>query len=1086
MARTQYKEFNMTALQGADYTLMAVVKRRANTINQFVLGSETSAADALYVGYNTNTQVDARNSSSATASTAVSGYNVPQVGPSLVTVNYNSSNLDLNEFRDGVISSNTTATSTDYAATGYLGNLGRALGGNYFNGDVVEVIGFSSNLSSGDYNALSSQLAIKYGIDLGADYVDDQANLLWDFSDNAGYQNDVLAIGYDASFDLDQKISRNESDSLVLSTSVDFSSLNSQASRASLSDGQFVFVSNDNDPYTMNQTFNGNANSRLDRTWRVREVGSPGDVVVSLPPSLTAATVMLVSADPTFGTGVSQVAVATVGGRKIATHDFADGDYFTFAIDGSEIWYSYTSGNWNDPANWTLDGALSALYVNPNGKFPAAGDSVVIKSARTITMNVDYVEVADVEITGTLDLGGTQGHNFTTITGTGRMRLSGVSGVENYPSGTDVLFYDQTEGGIYEIYGSGLTISTKRRAKDLQINLTSSSDQVVFTGDSLIVKNALTISSGLLKINDDLSTTSKVVKVSGDAVVASNGGIRVGTANARHEFDLYGDFVNQGISYFTNRTTQNTGSESAIGIVDFNLKSSTQDQDIDLQNVTRFYRIEINKGVDDTYVAYFHADNASYFNLFGYANNGIDAAQQTTNSNALGLIFGTIRVGENVTIAPLNAGGNYSIFEGTQLWVDGGTVSKTGGTAIVPYGKIRVTAGLLSAPINSGITTRNNGQLTLEGGTVTIRQFRTSILGASAQGGLIMSGGILNITGGAVSDNYYTMSLTYPGNVFNMSGGTINLSGVNDKGGIYINSSDENISVTGGTVNLTSTNANNLTITSRAPFYNLNVLRASGGGTGVVQVSAGTSGTGGGQTSLTPVGLSIINDLKIDNTGGFGTQFSANNFDVNIIGELIVQSGATANFTGMELTFEGDGASALDIQTGTTFTVDTLVLNKNLSIVDLDIINGAATAVTVNNLLEIQNGNFDLGTFNVALKGNIILNDTIGKSTSAGRLLVNGTVAQTITSTSGVVYDMTIDNSTGVSLTGALAVIDDFNINTGIFNIGTYKLTCIRLFKLLVFLAMRSWCKRQEMPPMVDWNITLMALQPIQHLFCIQ
>ena len=41
-----------------------------------------------------------------------------------------------------------------------------------------------------------------------------------------------------------------------------------------------------------------------------------------------------------------------------------------------------------------------------------------------------------------------------------------------------------------------------------------------------------------------------------------------------------------------------------------------------LQNVANLYRIEIDKGVDDAYIVDITATDASYWNLFGYANQG--------------------------------------------------------------------------------------------------------------------------------------------------------------------------------------------------------------------------------------------------------------------------------------------------------------------------------------------------------------------------------------------------------------------------------------------------------------------------------
>jgi hypothetical protein len=1035
-----YLTFDITDLEGADYTLMGVVRRASGSANQFVLGSQTNAADALYVGYSSDTQLDIQNSNTASTNATVNAFDSPIKSPAIIAVNYNSTNLDLEEFRNGGSNTGSVATGVDYGATGYTGNLGRALAGNYFDGDIVELFAFSTNLSSNDYNAVVSNLAIKYGVDIGQDYVDEQVVTLWDISDNGSFSNDVTAIGYDESFGLDQRISKNAADSIVLSSSEDFTSLNSTGSRTQLSDGQFAFISNDDDPYTLDQSYNGIVNSRVDRTWRYREIGATGSVAIAIPTSLVSVNQMLVSTDPTFATGVTVIGLSTSGNHSFATYDFADGDYFTFASDASEIWYSYLSGNWNNPANWTLDGAISAAYVNPNSKYPTPGDSVVIKSGRTITANINNIIVNKLEVLGTLDLGATTGQSFTYIEGSGTIRLSGFGGLDNYPSGIDTLFYDNAEGGNVEYYGTGLTFDQSRRYNNLTINLDTNTDRAIMTGDSIYVYGNLDIESGYFQFNDNLATNNLAVEVHGNLSVNADGGIDVGTANARHELNLYSDFTNQGDVDFTNRTSQTTGSEATDGIVDVNFISPDTDQIVDLQNTTDFYRLEINKGVDDTYIVEINADDPSYFNLYGYAAQSTNSAQASTNDNACGLIYGTLKVGNDVTISPLNAGGNYSIYEGSQIWINGGTVTKTSGTAIVPYGKIRVSSGILNAPINSGVTTRDNGELTIEGGTVTMNQFRTSINGVSAQGGLIMTGGILNITGVNTSTDYYTLSLTYTGNVFNMSGGTINMSGSNSRGGIYINSSDENINVTGGVINLDVTNGNDLTITSNAPFFNMNILRSNVAGTGGVTIANGTSGTGGGLTTLNPTGLTILNDLRIDNSDGFGTEFDANGKDLNIIGSLIIENGSVVDLTGMELTFEGEGGSSLVIQTGVTLSLDTLIIDKLRTTDIVNISNGSSTALSISDLLQLDKGRFDLETFDVTANGLIILSDTVGTATSAGLLYMNGGAAQTITSTNGFVYDLEIDNANGVALTGEFGV-DTLTLDAGIFDIGTSRLT---------------------------------------------
>ncbi|MGB3464861.1 MAG: hypothetical protein WBA74_06315, partial [Cyclobacteriaceae bacterium] len=1038
-ASNEYLEVDLSDIETSNYTLVAVSRRLSSTSPQYILGSQNSAGSSMFFGYSTNTQLAGRNGSSSSLNVGVDAFDDPIESPAIQVLEYTGTTLEISEFRNGSLNFNSRSTTDDYAATGFTGNLGRALGTNYFDGDIVEIVAFPTDLTPAQFDALVSNLAIKYGITTGSDYVDESGSVLWDLSDNAGYTSDIVGLINDESFGIRVSASRSVEDSLILSTNGDLTSLNTSASRPDLSDGQYLFVSSNDANFSTTTTYKGIDNNRLNRVWRVREGGGTGEVVVSIPEALGDFNIMIVSSDPTFATGVSEIGLSNDGDNYEASYNFADGDYFSFASDDTEIWYSYLTGNWSDPGNWTLDGALSAGYVNPDSKVPTAGDSVVIQSGRTITADFDNIVVEKLEIVGTLDLGSTSGHTFNSFEGLGTLRLSGASGVDNYPAGTDSLFYDTDEGGTVEYYGSDIELDERRTYNNLRFEMTANGNVATLTGDSLHVNGDMTIERGIFQFGDGISAASTVVEVQGDVTVNANGGIDVGSANARHEFNLYGDFTNLGDVDFTNRTSQSSSSEATDGIVDVNFVSPDQDQTVDLQNTTDFYRIEINKGVDDTYVLNLTADNSSFFNLYGFAGQSIDTDQATTNANAFGLIYGTVRVGENVNINPINNGGNYSIYEGAALWVDGGRVDKTSGSAIVPYGKIRVSAGTLNATVSSGITTRDNGQLTIEGGIVNVNQFRTSIQGVSAQGGLVMSGGIFNVIGGSTNTDYYNFSLTYSGNVFNMSGGTLNISNVNTKGGIYINSSDENINVTGGTVNFDVSNNNNFVITSRAPFFNVNLLNSSG--TGSVIINGGSSGGGSGETTLIPDGLSVLNDLRLDNTDGNGTTLDANGFDVNITGSLNLDNGSVVDFTGMELSFDNNGSSTINNGTGGTISIDSLIINKTSGLNTVNISNGPATSISVNNYLNIVNGNLDPATFDISFAGNLAIADTVGTETSTGQLIFNGAATQEISSADGVIYGVEIDNTNGVNMTGDLSVVSNFALNDGVFDINSSQLT---------------------------------------------
>ncbi len=989
-----------------------ISKRDGNGVQQSYLAYENGGQ---------NSRVNGNNDPGQTIAAATSYINA---------ITYQNGDFDhfLNQVSGGGVSGGTSAIPNNDSDF-HIGTLNNGDGRN-LTGDIAEIIIIRRFLTNAERIVVETYLASKYGISLANDF--------WDETTYVAYDNEIAGIGQhtDGSF-------AEAATSGILSVS-------GGSDRAN---GEWLFIGHDTGDITSwDNSFTEvpGTEERLSREWVVNETGDLGNVTVTIDGSGLPATgfsvpnyYLLVDSDGDADfSNATRYAMVSNGSGATVSVDLNEGDHMAIAFEGgavSQIWYSYSSGNWNDPNTWTLDGAISPLYNNPSSEVPDGADTVVMQTGRIVTMDINDAIATRVEIIGTLDLAATTGATFGVLEGSGTLRLSGASGVENYPTVDDALFRDADGGGTVEYYGSGLTIDNSRSANNLLVNLGSAAVLTVLA--DMDVNGELTVSSGTFQFNDHIAVTSLNVDVLGDVLVEADGHIAVGTANARHEFNLYGDFTNQGDVNFTNLSAQSVSADATDGIVDVNFVSDSQDQEVDLQGPTDFYRIEVNKGVDDTYILDISATSAANFNLFGRANFGNGGAQETTNDNALGLIYGTVKVGDHVTISPLNAGGNYNIYEGAQIWVDGGTVEKTSGTAIVPYGTIRVSEGVLNAPINSGITVRDNGLLIIEGGTVTVNQFRTSINGVSAQGGLVMSGGQFNVIGGNTSGNYYIFSLTYEGNVFNISGGEINLSGVSAKGGIYINSSEENYHVTGGTVNVEVTNGNDFTITSKAPFFNLNVLETTASAASVL-IADGSSGTGAGETSITMEKLEIVNDLRVDNSGGNTTTFDAGGIDLAITGSLIIDNGSSVDFSDMNLCFQGAGSSSIDVGLASTLVLDSLEINKNQELINLNITNGPATAIQIDEVLNVVSGNFNTNTFDVTVNGQIILADTIGTQSSTGQIVMSGAAAQSITSsTSGAIYDLEINNANGVSLSGNMGVINVLDLNAGIFDIGTSRLT---------------------------------------------
>lgn len=622
----------------------------------------------------------------------------------------------------------------------------------------------------------------------------------------------------------------------------------------------------------------------------------------------------------------------------------------SFAAD----WYAYISGNWTNPAVWTTDPSGN-LFTNLSNQIPQATDNVFILDGRNVTLNVDGIQAASINVTGILTVGNTNGHNLSIIRGNGIIRFSGKDGLDNFPAGTMTGpggFADANFGGTVEVLGTGLTLNVARTYNNLKIRLNVLAN-VALLKSNLNINGEFAVERGTFQINDTNGGGGNqyTINAFGNVTVFNNGStlngrITLGTGNATHLFNFFGNLVNQGNINFTNRVAPDFNNAANNGIVIANFISETQDQTVSCLGPINFYRIRIDKQ-DPALELLIEATSLANFNIFGPTNQGHGENANIDNQNALALNSGTVRIGSNVVIPRLNNGGNYNINENARLWVDGGSASKNDGTAIVIYGEIKITNGLINADIGSGFTTRDNGLIVIEGGTVNLRALRTSVLGSGNIGGFIQSGGVLNVTGGGgVSTDYYLFSLTFPGNTFEMTGGEINITGTSgnntNRGAIFIASLPENQNVTGGTIRIITNNQHGTRITSTAPFYNL-ILENTHNGTqndAKHRIQGGTSGPGAAQTTLGAQPLVVLNDLILRSgtnrtTGGntYSTFLDlcpagacqnlsvGRNLTIEDNTVLDIWSGEANNANSSTVTFNGNENSVLFIGDVTTYDV---------------------------------------------------------------------------------------------------------------------------------------------------------------------
>ncbi|UXX79058.1 T9SS type A sorting domain-containing protein [Reichenbachiella carrageenanivorans] len=714
-----------------------------------------------------------------------------------------------------------------------------------------------------------------------------------------------------------------------------------------------------------------------------------------------------------------------------------DGNYYTVATTDNnnsplghtrQTWYSFQTGPWGDPNSWTLDGATTPLFDNNGNEIPGLGDKVIITSGRVISMYeadgstiLDNISVESVALkpSGRLDLLASTGHNFGAISGSGTLTLTGIPNtgtptayIENLPDGDYSAFADQLLGGT-------ITLNTATNNIPLVLNQTLSggispdpngavsrsmtvnmgdADDIVILQRSLYLTRNLNITQGVLQIHRNTTdshtgitfTDSNLnIDVVNNITIAANGSITTGNVNQRHQLNSYGNVSINGSTKFTQRTSATLTSTATDGIVDLNFLNTEADQSLTCNAVAHFYRIEIDKQ-SASHTLSITASADGNFNLNGRANYTVDSDLnfRGTNNNAFALVTGTAKIGSNVSIL-LNQGGNYSISSSAMLWVDGGHVLKTNGSALVPYGTFKISDGVAEFLVQSGITIRDAGAIEVTGGSLYANQIRTSIQATDDIGSYLQSGGHVYVNGGSgigssttggggTQTDYYTFCLPEEANVFRMSGGTLEIQRSNYNttsstgtpndedatddlgGGIFINSAKQNIEVTGGTVIMNMNNTVPFKVTSKAPFYNVimtnsqgNAINDADGSTtvnikttddNIVFLAGGQSGDGSGSDVIMQAQpLVVLNDLTIgDDTNPI--RFDHLGQDVTIGRNFTITHNAQYYF-GNEDLLPSTGTSGLNTaentiipashQNTTTFNG---TLNSTLSLANLDVL----------------------------------------------------------------------------------------------------------------------------------------------------
>jgi hypothetical protein len=798
-----------------------------------------------------------------------------------------------------------------------------------------------------------------------------------------------------------------------------------------------------------------------------------GSSWVSAPGTHTA-----LGADP-FGSTVSSVAASAITGKWSAGS----------SVPGSVTvinFYSYQSGDWNDATTWTTDASGSLWHFAGT---PGGHSSVTILNGRTITVsNNSQTDSALALLSGgVLDIGSTTGDNFGTVTGQGNLRLSS----NTFPGGTYTSFV-AANGGTIEYYNLNNVsfASTQLTYNNLIISNYTSGTNSTFINNTasptLVVNGSFSLqnnSTGTETFYFGNPTTASDnlinMTVYGNFTVGSGCNVRVSnfasshaipnptnntTSYPVHTLNLYGNLTNNGsirftglpspanVAYYTlTGTAYNNVDYGEVQVFFYGAANNT----IACNGTTDFFRLIEAKGSDNTYTLEVSSSSANDFALYAPNNQGNDDFNGGPEGfgygvyyKALFIHYGALKLDTNINVPSLTEGGqDFNIIPTAELWVNGASVQTntgvngTGWQAATLYGTLRVSGGKFSTGTGAGVVL---GTL----GTPTIRVDGTGLLdvsnawednGATNLMSYIQTGGTANFRLNGEAHTGPMFGLNNPNSSFTMSGGTINFTNNTFIGGtteyeiLDIEPQSGYYQVTGGTININVPGSTTpYTAISTVPLYNMNISQGSGTGGVTVQWTAPTP-------NLNLLGnLTINSNAVLDLNTNPLSLFVGGNFTIASGGTYIPGTTDTTAFDGTSFqaftnagTIGGAGINAFSI----TNSSNTATISNN---------------VTVNGPLTIgQNAVLNDSGRVITVLGNISISGVDATTQTTGGITLSGTNAQTISGGgSGVFNNLTLNKTAGtVTVTANIAVTGNLRLagaTTGAWNIlsiGSQKLS---------------------------------------------
>ena len=356
----------------------------------------------------------------------------------------------------------------------------RSCGGsaeNYFEGNFSEIIVVRSTVSAIEDAKIQSYLGLKYGLTIDqptvTDYrASDDTTIIWD---DVSYWNRVIGIAQDDGSGLDQKISKSQDPSAIITiaTTNDFSTANADVGRTSLGDGSFFVCGNDGIPAT-SWVAGPTAPAQYainSSTWKVKETGVVGAVYLQVDvedaqnniPGFLGSLYLVTGSDLSLATPVAMTETATDIWTTVTPVNFVDGNLFSFAVKNDFI-VEFThsaqssadenpitaadfadvigSGTVNVATSFTVVGA-DAGAINPN-------DYIYTNQTFTVstgTFDKDTFFMVQPTLVQDFDIEGNENIQFTISPAVG----TAVANADSTGGTNSILIYTITDDDSYNI-----------------------------------------------------------------------------------------------------------------------------------------------------------------------------------------------------------------------------------------------------------------------------------------------------------------------------------------------------------------------------------------------------------------------------------------------------------------------------------------------------------------------------------------------------------------------------------------------------------------------------------------------------------